>query len=215
MVNENNEFDVDSQNDVQEDVVANENDDTDALREKLTKVSEQNKQLYSRTKKAEGFVLKDGEWVKPEPKETKEPKAEPKNDAQPPKEPSESDELTDGQIAILRTEGIKSKDELALFKEIQAETGKGVMDLLDSNYFQSRLTEFRDTKESTDAVPKGKGRSGQTGVTDTDVALAKYKETGELPSDFKTRSEVVKVLEKEEESSGMFEGPSVVGPRNQ
>lgn len=124
-------------------------------------------------------------------------------------------ELTDGQIAILRTEGIKSKAELALFTEVMAETGKGVLDLLDSNYFQSRLTDFREAQESANAIPKGKNRSGQTGVTDTDVAIAKFKETGQLPSDFKTRNAVVKAMEAEEQISGMFEGPSVIGPRSQ
>lgn len=121
-------------------------------------------------------------------------------------------ELTDGQIAILRTEGIKTKAELALFTEVMSETGKGVLDLLDSSYFKSRLTEFRDTQESMSAIPKGKNRSGQTGVTDTDLAIAKYRDTGELPADFKTRSTVVNALAKEEESSGMFSGPSVIGP---
>lgn len=122
-------------------------------------------------------------------------------------------ELTDGQIAILRTEGIKSKAEIALFKEIMSETGKGVLDLLDSSYLKSRLSEFRDTQESMNAIPKSKNRSGQTGVTDTDLAVAKFKETGQLPSDFKTRAAVVKVLEAEEAGTGMFEGPSVIGPR--
>ena len=122
-------------------------------------------------------------------------------------------ELDYGQLALLRTEGIKGSGEVALFKEIMAETGKGVLEVLDSNYFKSRLTDFRGTQESLNAIPKGKGRSGQTGATDIDISIAKYKEDGTLPSDFKTRSAVVKALEAEEKSSGMFEGPSVVGKR--
>ena len=120
-------------------------------------------------------------------------------------------ELEYGQLALLRTEGIKGSGEIALFKEIMSETGKGVLEVLDSNYFKSRLTDFRSTQESINAIPKGKNRSGQTGVTDTDLAVAKYKEDGTLPSDFKTRSAVVNALEKEEKGMGMFEGPSVVG----
>lgn len=122
-------------------------------------------------------------------------------------------ELDYGQLALLRTEGIKGSGEVALFKEVMSETGKGVLEVLDSNYFKSRLTDLRSAQESTNAIPKGKNRSGQMGVTDTDVAVAKYKESGTLPSDFKTRSAVVKALEAEELSNGMFEGPSVVGPR--
>ncbi len=124
-------------------------------------------------------------------------------------------ELTDGQIAILRTEGIKSKAELALFTEIMAETGKAPLDLLDSNYFKSRLADFRETQESVNAIPKGRNRSGQTGTTDTDIAIAAYKSTGELPADFKTRSMVINAIAAEEDSAGMFTGPSVIGPQRQ
>ena len=127
--------------------------------------------------------------------------------------PTKSSELDFGQLALLRTEGIKGSGETALFKEIMSETGKGVLEVLDSNYFKSRLNDLRSNQESANAIPKGRNRSGQMGVTDTDVAVAKYKEDGTLPADFKTRSAVVKALEAEERSSGMFEGPSVVGRR--
>ena len=205
-----NELDIDSQNDVQEDLIIEDGDDVDALREKLSTVSEQNKQLFVRAKKAEGFELKDGKWVKPE--RSKETTKETKVDTKPPKDSSQSSELDYGQLALLRTEGIKGSEEVALFKEIMSETGKGVLDVLDSNYFKSRLTDLRETKESMGAIPKGRNRSGQTGVTDTDVAVAKYKEDGTLPSDFKTRSAVVKALEAEETIGGMFDGPAVMGP---
>jgi hypothetical protein len=124
-------------------------------------------------------------------------------------------DLDYGQLALLRTEGIKGSGELALFKEIMAETGKGVLDVMDSGYFKSRLAEFRESQESAAAVPKGKGRSGQTGVTDVDMAVAKYKESGTLPDDFRTRSAVVKHIAKEEHDNGVFSGPSVIGPVGQ
>src|SRR3990167_159729 len=101
--------------------------DVDVLKEHYQKldesyrdVSDKNKHLFERTKKAEGFELKDGKWVKP-------PKVEPKVDADPPKEPSKPNELDYGQMALLRQEGIKGAGETALFKEIMAETGKGVL----------------------------------------------------------------------------------------
>lgn len=124
-------------------------------------------------------------------------------------------ELDYGQLALLRTEGIKSSGELALFKEVMAETGKGVLDVMDSNYFKSRLADFRENQASVDAIPRGKNRSGQTGVTDTDLAVAKYKDTGELPADFKTRSAVVKQIAAAEQMEGVFSGPSVIGPQSQ
>lgn len=123
-------------------------------------------------------------------------------------------ELDYGQMALLRTEGIKGSGEVTLFKEIMSETGKGVLDVLDSNYFKSRLADFREAQASANAIPKGKGRSGQTGVTDIDISIAKYKDTGELPKDFKTRSAVVKKI-AEEEKGTIFDGPSVIGPKSQ
>ena len=120
-------------------------------------------------------------------------------------------DLDYGQLALLRTEGIKGSGELALFKEVMSETGKGVLDVLDSNYFKSRLTDFREAQASADAIPKGKNRSGQTGVTDIDLAVAKYKESGTLPDDFKTRSAVIKKIAEVEQMEGAFTGPSVIG----
>ena len=196
-------------NDVHEDVVIDDNDDADALKEKLVKVSEQNKQLFSRAKKAEGFELKEGKWVKPKVEKPTEPKV----DAGNPNELSKPNELDYGQLALLRTEGIKGSGELALFKEIMAETGKGLLEVMDSNYFKSRLTDFREAQASSDAIPKGKNRSGQTGVTDTDLAVAKYKESGKLPDDFKTRSAVIRQIAAAEQMEGVFSGPSVIGPQ--
>lgn len=115
------------------------------------------------------------------------------------KAPTEKpNDLDYGQLALLRTEGIKGSEELALFKEVMSETGKGVLDVLDSNYFKSRLSDLRDAKAVTDATPKGKNRSSQTGITDIDIAVAKYKDTGELPSDFETRNKVVDIITKQE-----------------
>lgn len=193
------ESELDTQN-----VVVEETDDIDVLKEKFEKVSEQNRQLYARTKKAEGFELKEGKWVKP-----KEKPKEPKVETELPKESSKPNELDYGQLALLRQEGIKGSGEMALFKEIMSETGKGVLDVLDSSYFKSRLNEFRQAQESANAVPKGRGRSGQTGATDVDMALAKYHETGELPTDFDTRNKVIDLITKEEKGA-MFSGPSVI-----
>ena len=127
--------------------------------------------------------------------------------------PDKPSDLDYGQLALLRTEGIKGSGELALFKEIMAETGKGVLDVMDSNYFKSRLAEFREAQESINAIPKGKGRSGQTGVTDVDLAVAKYQETGKLPDDFATRNAVVNKIAAQEKMEGVFSGPSVIGPQ--
>lgn len=203
----NNESDLDSFDQVSDEVIELEdNDDINVLTDKFQKlseahkkVSEANKQLFSRTKKAEGFELKEGKWVKPA-------KEEPKNDTLPSKELPKLNELDYGQLALLRTEGIKGSEELALFKEIMRETGKGVLDILDSQYFKSRLSELREVKATADAMPKAKNRTGYTGVTEVDLAVAKFKETGELPKDFTTRNKVVDIITKEEKGE-LFQSP--------
>lgn len=124
-------------------------------------------------------------------------------------------DLDYGQLALLRTEGIKGSGEIALFKEIMSETGKGVLDVLDSNYFKSRLNDFRESQEHANAIPKGKNRSAQAGVTDLDVAYAKYKETGQMPQDFKTRVAIKNRIVESEQVQNMFTGPSVIGPQGQ
>ena len=121
-------------------------------------------------------------------------------------------ELDLGGIAYLNSlVGLKGKDEVALAREYLA-NGKTVLDLPDNKFFKQDLEALREAKASTDAIPKSSKRSGQTAVTNVDIAIAKYKDTGELPSDFETRNKVVDAITKEE-SGDMFTGPSVIGPK--
>lgn len=203
---------IDSLNDENSEVFTfDDNDDVEVMREKFnqlsekqTQISEANKKLYARAKKAEGFELKEGKWTKAEKQEQKSSFED---------KPSKSSELDYGQLALLRTEGIKGSSEIALFKEIMAETGKGVLDVMDSSYFKSRLNDFREAQATKDAIPKGKNRSSQSGVSDDDIAFAKFKESGQMPEDFKTRVAIKNRLVESEKSKNMFSGPSVIGPR--
>lgn len=195
-----NESDLDSLNQVPDEVIELEdNDDIDALKEKFQKVNEShqkltetNKQLFARAKKAEGYELKDGKWVKPPKKE------EPKVDVEPSKEPSKPSDLDYGQKAFLKTYGIQGSDELALVKSFQTRTGDDLDTIVSDDIFLGKLKSLRDARESANAIPKGKQRSGQTAVNDADLAFAKYKETGELPIDFETRNKVVDMISAEE-----------------
>lgn len=124
------------------------------------------------------------------------------------------DDLDNGEKAYLRSAlNLKGADELQLAKDWKNKYGSTVEEMEGDEVFLSRLRTLRDSRESMGALPKGKNRSGQSGITDTDLAIAKFKETGELPKDFKTRSAVVKAIAAEEQTGGMFDGPSVVGPR--
>lgn len=111
---------------------------------------------------------------------------------------SKPGELDYGQLALLNSMvGLKGKDEIALAKEYIS-NGKDILSLSENKFFLQDLQTIRETKASADAIPKGKNRSGQSGITDADIAFAKYKESGELPSDFATRNKVVDMISAEE-----------------
>lgn len=215
MENEN-ELDLDSQNQVTADEIdfSNAAAAKEAYQKALEdnqKLADKNKQLYSRAKKSEGFELVGGKWVKPESKPA------PNVEKQPPKESRQPGDLDYGQLAFYNTKPdvlrIESDEDVEFLKQTIEETGKSQSAILASKWFQSELHERISARESANAIPKSKNRSGQTGVTDVDLAVAKYKETGELPKDFAIRNKVVDAITREE-SGELFSGPAVIGPRS-
>lgn len=113
-------------------------------------------------------------------------------------EPSESINLDYGEKAFLKTYGIQGADELALVKNFASRTGDDLDTIVSDDIFLGKLNNLRQARESANAIPKGKNRSGQSAITDTDLAYAKYKETGDLPTDFATRNKVVDMIAAEE-----------------
>ena len=112
-------------------------------------------------------------------------------------EPSDID-LDYGKKAYLKSYGIQGSDELALVKAEMKRSGMELDEIVSNEYFTGKLQNLRDVRESSNAIPKGKNRSGQSGITDTDLAVAKFNETGELPSDFKLRNKVIDAITKKE-----------------
>ncbi len=75
-MNENSNENVNSNKDTTEEALVLADDATEEQKaEYYTKLEDRNKQLFARAKKAEGFELKDGKWVKPEVKIEKKPEA--------------------------------------------------------------------------------------------------------------------------------------------
>lgn len=160
MANEHENADsINGDKDVEE-VVVEDTDDVAALKEKLQKTSEANKQLFARAKKAEGFELKDGKWVKP-PKDAI--KASPEEDevATPYKESDKTDDLGYGEKAFLRSYDIKGSDELALVKDWTKRTGDSLDAVVEDEIFLAKLGKLREARAATDAIPKGKSRGAQ------------------------------------------------------
>ena len=171
--------------------------DIDVLKEHYQKldgtyrdVSDKNKQLFERTKKAEGFELKEGKWVKPA-------KVEPKVDANPLGEPSKPSELDKGDKALLVAYGIKGQDEFALAKNFMNRTGDDIDAIVGDDIFQAKLKALRDAKAVADATPKGNKRSANAPQDAFDVAYKKYVDEGTFPENTPDNRELrEKLVEK-------------------
>ena len=185
-----------------------ETEDVDALREQNRRFADQNRQLFARAKKAEGFELKDGHWVKLEKVERKtepykppEPKATPK-----------SGDIDFAELAFHNTASdirVTKDEDVELLRNYVKETGKPMKDILRSKWFQAELKERLESRTVQDAIPKGVRRAGdQTNVLD--VEYAKYEQTGKLPDDFELRAQVVNRRIEKEKTAGMFTRNTVV-----
>lgn len=90
-------------------------------------------------------------------------------------------DLTDGQKALFVAYGIKSKAEIALGKEVMAKLQiNNVDDLVEDDYFNSRLTKLRNETIAKEAVPSNTGRSASSQGNKLDYWAAKYLSTGNL-----------------------------------
>ncbi len=180
--------------------VINEDDTIDTIREKFNNnsdkfknMSDGNKQLYSRAKKAEGFEFKDGEWVKKEITKPKEKSTEVKTDKK---------GLSYGQKALLRAEGIKRGKETELVEEIREESGKDLESVLDSKYFQASLKELREETKVKEATPS----SSKRGTSSSKGKVEYWLNKEELPpvDEVELRREVVNTKLKQEKDKSNF-----------
>lgn len=122
-----------------------------------------------------------------------------------PDTPDKPNDLDYGEKAYLRSAlNLKGSDELQLARDWKAKYSSTVEEMESDEVFLNRLTSLREARESAAAIPKGKGRSGQSGTTDVDIAYAKFEETGQMPADFKTRVAIKNRLIEKEKSSGIF-----------
>lgn len=107
-----------------------------------------------------------------------------------------------GEKAFLAVNGIKTAEERAFFNKMKKETGKSADDLIESTYFQSEFSSFKEKQASANATPTGSKRAGNSSTSTVDYWLAK----GELPpaSEVQLRRDVVNARIKKEQSQGQF-----------
>jgi hypothetical protein len=147
---------VDSTNDTEETVETTE--EVVDTSEDIEKLKEQNRKLFERAKKAEGFVLKDGHWVK---------KAQPKpTPVQPDKPVQTPDYITKSEYeeGILRTSKGYSDEDISVLNVIAK--GKGISILQAEQDPMFKL--HRDSKAEEDRKAKAQlGASKGSGTTGT------------------------------------------------
>ena len=189
-----------------------ENDDIEVLKEKYQNLSDANKKLYARTKKAEGFELKDDKWVKI-PKENKEPKEIKPPKSKEDKPEAKSDDLDYGEKAFLRSYDIKGADEIALVKNWVKRTGDELDVAVEDEIFLAKLKSLRDAKASNDAIPKGRNRSTQPAQNDEAYWMAKI-DSGQATlkdiPDVDIRRKVLNKRIEKEKSGSKFAPQSII-----
>ena len=145
-----------------EEVVVDENDDADVLKEKLEKIQENNKKLFARTKKAEGFVLDDGKWIK-KPVEKKEVVEE--------KKPETPSGITEERVGQIMGEQLETRDlnDLDVSDDLRTDIkdyaklkGISVKKALDSDYIKFRKTEEEKSATEDEASLGGGKRTTAT-----------------------------------------------------
>lgn len=144
----------------------------DTLNEEVTEtvesLTEKNKQLYARAKKAEGFTLEDGKWIK-KPKELKEIPKE--------KESTQNvDELVDARLNTkLEERDLRSmpypdtlKDKI---KRVAKVDGKSVNEVVNNDpYLKFEIESWKKEQGIDDASIERKNRAGTQNGGDIDVS---------------------------------------------
>ena len=160
--------------------------------EKFNSSVENGRQLYARTKKAEGFEQdEDGSWIK---------KVEVKK-----KESAKPDEEVYKRLdnMALKFAGIEAADELELFTKWKDRTKMEADEVIGEKIFQAQLADIRQAKANAAAtdIKGGDGKdTGEKGTPEYWIGKATKDSSGELlfpddlPNDSKLRSDIFEKL---------------------
>lgn len=144
-----------------------ESDETEEEGETVESLTEKNKQLFARAKRAEGFELKDGKWVK-KANIAKKPDAAPSQNTLTP------EDTVAFMNAKIHEDDVNEVIEWAKFKKIS------IKEALKSPILKATLAEKTEHRATAAAANVGKGRKGSTQATGEEL-LSKTRRTGELP----------------------------------
>ncbi len=130
-------------------------------------------------------------------------------DSEPKSKRTKSEDLGYGEKAFLTANGVKGSDEVGLVKEIMNETGRSLEAVLESKHFQGELKILRESRASSEAIPKGT-KGTQTSAKDS---VDYWIKKGELPpaDQRELRTKVVNARIKAEKSASQFTSTPIAG----
>ena len=102
-------------------------------------------------------------------------------------------DLDETQLDYLDLKGISEEDDIKILSRHVQRTGETIRQALKDEYVISKLAANTQAREVKGATPSATKRGGNQ-VNDIASAVARFDQTGELPSDFKLRSEVVNAI---------------------
>lgn len=104
--------------------------------------------------------------------------------------PKSTGELDETQLDYLDLKGVSEAEDIKVIEDIVRKTGMTVRQALKDEYVVAKLDANKAQREVKSATPSSTKRGGNQ-TTDIDAAVAKFEQTGELPTDFALRSAVV------------------------
>lgn len=172
-------------------------DDVDALKGNLTKLQEQNKKLFARAKRAEGFEFRDDKWIKKESTEAvKETKPEAKPDD---KLFARLEKLAFSQA------GITHQDDVELARTTAKKWNMEVEDVLADEDFKIKLEKQQTNRQNLEATTKIKGGSASPSKAKESPEYWIAKGTPPTPEDVpdrKVRAKILRAMMSKSQTSG-------------
>jgi len=173
--------------------------DGEALQEKLAEVSDKNKQLFERAKKAETERKQLQEQLKKlsSPEEAKEDESS-----------SKSDEPDYARLAFLNSQEVTHPDDQKLVSDEANRLKLPLTDVLAMEHMKTKLVENRNQRASQDAMPDGKARKGSTTRSDVDYYI---EHPDEVPEDLELHNKVIDQKMKSQTEGNKFSKIPFVG----
>lgn len=143
-------------------------EDTEVVDEEKETLRQQNKELFARAKKAEGFVLENGEWVKKPEKKSEKEKKETKSD----------DGLSQKDLYALMNAHVPEDDidQVADYAKLKGIT---VSEALKTSFVKSLLSDSEEMRKSAEVTTVGTRRAPTGKISDE--AFLKKIETDGVP----------------------------------